>query len=134
MSILVYHDLQQLPEPCAVTDCAVSGGTLEDYLNRAVRECGQKLCVRIYPVYMDFPLPCPGGIGQFLTQEAFTRRRNTLQPHFSPALGTEYCTLRRADGPHVLLGDTRETLRWKLRLCQRLGVAYAITPVWLEAE
>lgn len=134
MSILVYHDLQQLPEPCAVTDCAVSGGTLEDFLKRAVRECGQKLCVRILPVYMDFPLPCPGGIGKALTQEDFARRCRPLQPHFSAAFGTEYYTLRRADGPHVILGDTRETLRWKLRLCQRLGIPYAVTPPWLEAE
>ena len=134
MSILVYHDLTQLPESCAVTDCAVSGGTLEDFFTWACREYGQKLCVRIFPVYMDFPLPCPGGIGQVLTQEEFVRRCRSLPSHFSPAFGTEYYTLRCADGPHVIFGDTRETLRWKLRLCQRLGVSYAITPPWLGTE
>ena len=134
MSITVYPQASQLPEPCLIADCAISGGTLEAFIREALAAAKGKLCLRIVPVYADFPLPCPPGQEQILTWEACTALRGDRPLHQSPALGTAYFTYLSEGRPHVVLFDTRDTLRKKLQLAESLGVPYALMPETPQAE
>ena len=126
MSMVVYGSEEQLPPGTYVGDCAVSGGTLEDYLRQALALYGARLCVRIAPVYMDFPLPCPGGVGQILSAEALKALRQGEPCFRSQALGTEYFTCLRQGQAHAVLFDSLDSLKGKLALCRRLGVSMAL--------
>lgn len=111
-----------------MTDCAVSGGTLEAFLCSALEASGGKLCVRIRPYHMEFPLPCPSGIGKALAEEQVTRLRETYPSHFSQALGTNYLTLFRQDRLYAVLFDTLHSLGHKVALCRKLDVPKIYIP------
>ncbi len=120
--MVVYGCEEQLPPGTYLGDCAVSGGTLAGYLRQALGLYGKNLCIRIAPVYMDFPLPCPGGVGRTLTAAELKSLRREEPCFFSPALGTEYFTCFRQSQAHAVLFDSMSSLQKKLALCRELGV------------
>lgn len=128
MSIHVYGSLHELPPGFYLTDCAVSGGTLESFLRSALELSGGRLCVRIRPYSMDFPLPCPSGIGTVLPEELLHRVREAYPCHFSPALGTNYLTYLDSGVLHAVLFDNERSLGYKLTLCEKLGIPSAFIP------
>ena len=134
LSITVYQQASELPEGCLLADCAVSGGTLESFIRRALVAAQGKLCLRIFPVYADFPLPCPPGQEQSLTQEACAALCRDLPRHHTQALCTAYCTYISADRLHVVLCDTQDTVQEKLQLADALGVPYALMMGRPQAE
>lgn len=134
MSIALFSSLTQLPEPCQAVDCAVSGGTMEVFLRSALAAAQGVLCAVITPVSMDFSLPCPGGIGQTLTAQQVQALRQGRRLLYSDALMTSYFTYEAQHTLHVVLTDTDDTLRRKLRLCRSLGIPYGIVPQWLLQE
>ena len=124
--MVVYTSEGCLPPGTYLGDCAVSGGTLRGYLREALDLYGSRLCIRIAPVYMDFPLPCPSGVGQPLTATALSALRQGAPCFFSPELGTEYFTCLRQGQAHVVLLDSLESLKKKLELCRSLGVSMVL--------
>lgn len=128
MSITVCRNRDQIPPGFYLADCAVSGGTLEAFLRACMELTKGQLCVRIAPIAMDFPLPCPGGKGTPISQDKLEQLKKTHACHFSSALQMNYLTYM--DGPqlHGVLFDTKETLRKKLNLAERLGVPMALLP------
>jgi hypothetical protein len=116
--------LNQIPWDYYLVDCAVSGGTLRDFLQQALEAAQGRLCVRVYPTAMDFPLPCPSGVGETL---AFGAEFPTPS-YFSPALCTQYGSYLLEDTLHLVLWDTRETLAKKLQLAESLKIPYALVP------
>lgn len=124
--MVVYASEGQLPPGTYLGDCAVSGGTLRGYLQEALGLYGGKLCIRIAPVYMDFPLPCPSGVGRSLSADEAQALRQGAPCLFSPELGTNYFTRVIQGQAHVVLLDSPETLTQKFDLCQSLGVSMAL--------
>lgn len=126
MSITVLHTVGKLPEGYFLINCAVSGGTLADFLKKALRAAQGRLCVRIEPVYMEFSLPCPGGVGTVLTGKQAQSLSQGRKKCYSTALGTEYfCYLLNGQLRAVLM-DTPETLERKLQIADAAGVPYAL--------
>ena len=124
--MVVYTSEGCLPPGTYLGDCAVSGGTLRGYLQEALGLYGSKLCIRIAPVYMDFPLPCPSGLGRSLSAEAAKEMRQGAACCYSPDLGTEYYTCLRQGQAHVILLDSLDSLKQKLELCRSLGVSMVL--------
>ena len=124
--MVVYVCEERLPPGTYLGDCAVSGGTLENYLRQALGLHGKNLCIRIAPVYMDFPLPCPGGVGRPLSAEELRSLRREEPCFFSPALCTEYFTCVRQGQAHAVLFDSMNSLQKKLALCREVGVSMVL--------
>lgn len=124
-----------LPEAFAVERAgvlvctAVSGGTLRDCLREAVRRYGAERCMLdCQRLMMDFPLPCPSGLGTPLTREALHQLRESCgsATFFSAELGARYFTYRARGETHLVLCDDAQTLRAKLRLGEELGIRRAL--------
>ncbi len=112
----------EIPPGYFLADCAVSGGTLSDCLERFLRAAQGKLCLRLAPVYMDFPLPCLCGTGISLTADALSELYRGQSCHFSPALCTEYFSYIQDGQAHVVLFDSLRSLRRKYQTALSRGV------------
>ena len=115
-----------LPAGVRILDCAVSGGNLREALGLLLDRTGGRLCLRLSPVYMAFPLPCPGGVGRSLTPEALRSGYQGEPCHFSEALCTEYYTRMGPGGPEAVLFDTEESLLAKYRAMEAAGVPWCL--------
>lgn len=108
---------------------AVSGGTLRGYLTECAQRYGAARCMLdCQRLMMDFPLPCPAGLGAPLTREQLERLRSTCSSaaFFSSELGARYFTYRARGETHLVLFDDVQTLRAKLRLGEELGIRRAL--------
>lgn len=112
------------PHGRTVYPCAVSGGTLEEY----IKSLSGSFCLRISPTHMDFPIPCPDGKGRNLSQAELNHLYNNQQTYFSTELLTEYFTYMESDQLHLVLFDTLRSLREKYRLAKRLKVKNICIP------
>lgn len=128
MSITVYAREEEVPAGVYLSDCAVSGGSLPAYLD-AVRTAAEgRLCVVLSPVYMDFPLPCPTGVGTILSAQQLRQLRGNAPCYFSKALCTEYFTYLKDGQAHVVLFDSPNSLRAKLQAIQAAGISMVLIP------
>lgn len=130
MSIFFFRSREELPSGCYLTDCAVSGGRLEDFLSAALSAAHGRLCVRICPVYMEFPLPCFNGTGRVLSRQEALSRPGSDRLHISGDLCTGYFTYWEHNRLRLVLFDTQETLEKKLRCCQAAKVPYVLLEGW----
>lgn len=128
MSITVYCEPKNIPPGFYLTDCAVSGGTLESFLNTAMELSGGKLCIRLNLIAMDFVLPCRTGLGTPIIPSRLEQLRKAYVSHFSPALMMQYLTYLEHGQLHAVLFDTLDTLDKKLKLAETLGVPMALCP------
>lgn len=112
------------PHGRTVYPCAVSGGTLEDY----IKSLSGSFCLRISPTHMDFPIPCPDGTGRSLTQTELNTLYQNQQTHFSPEFCMEYFTYMDGEQLHLVLFDTLRSLKEKYRLARRLKVKNICIP------
>ncbi len=103
---------------------ALSGGSLPELLREAIEKHGtERLALGVERTAMDFPLPCPRGIGTPLSQESLRalRRRYPAPVFFSDTLYAKYFTYRSKDGARLVLFDDDDTVRRKLALARSLG-------------
>lgn len=122
MSIIVCRSLRDIPSGWYLGDCAVSGGTMEDYLKKALKYSDGKLCIRLKSFTMLFPLPCPSGKGQIPSRIEADRLISSHRSRFSRTLMTNYLTFRKDDGLFCLLFDTTESLTEKATLLKQLNI------------
>ena len=122
MSMIVCSSLQEIPAGYFLADCAISGGDLQNYLRSVLAAAGGKLCIRLQPVYMDFPLPCPSGTGTPLTVQELTALHRDAPCYFSEPLCTEYFTYLQHGQVHVVLFDSMDSLRRKYQTLCSCGV------------
>jgi hypothetical protein len=102
---------------------AVSGGSLRELLEEAASACGtERLVLGLERIAMDFPLPCPSGIGTPLTRAELESLRRGAAVFFSEPLCAKYFVCRRGGKPHFILFDDDETLRRKQALARTLGI------------
>jgi hypothetical protein len=104
---------------------ALSGGTLEGRICAARKEYGrERVVLAVERMGEDFTLPAPDGQGRHLGSKSAAEMARTrgLTVFRSEELCASYCTFQEGDSTHLLLFDTDEDVREKLRLAQRLGV------------
>lgn len=126
MSIRVFSSPKEVPPDCYFADCAVSGGTLEAYIKALLNCTGGRLCLRLFPQAVEFPIPCPRGQGVPLAWEECRQLQQTHPHFFSPALMMDYLSYEKSGELRLLLYDTQNSLRKKQQLAERLGVPYLL--------
>lgn len=102
---------------------ALSGGDMEERLTRCCRAFGaDRIVLELQRLRMDFPLPCPGGEGVYLTGEQLAQRQRGRAVFYSRTLGARYFTYRSGNGTRFVLFDDGDTLRRKIALGRQLGI------------
>ena len=102
---------------------ALSGGDMEERLTRCCRAFGaDRIVLDLQRLRMDFPLPCPGGEGVYLTGEQLAQRQRGRAVFYSRTLGARYFTYRSGSGTRFVLFDDGDTLRRKIALGRQLGI------------
>lgn len=121
------------PEAVIFLCSALSGGNFREYLQEWVKRRGSsKLALDVERLRMDFPLPCPSGVGTPLSGEEL-QKRLTSHTFFSPELCARYCTYTDNGAVRFLLYDDAETMNRKVRIAQELGLCAAFF-TWPEVE
>lgn len=126
MSTTVCH--RRCPSDHRMVSCAVSGGTLEGFIQKTLEETGGKLCLRISPQYIASPLPCPGGAGTPLKPRELEQLYHGQAVHYSEAFKMEYFTYLEQGRLHTVLFDSERSLREKFYLAKRLNVPMVFIP------
>lgn len=111
----------------------LSGGTLKARLQAALARYGARLYLRIEPLCTLFPMPCPTGQGQDISQEECAAMQEGHPAFFSFDLCCNYCVISNGQNASMLLFDTPDTIAKKLHLASRLGVPYAFGEIPLSA-
>lgn len=109
---------------------ALSGGSLQNRLEEAVRQYGaQRVVLAVQRVAEDFYLPSPDGAGTPLSREALGQLLEQRRPSvfFSHELCARYFTyMSRSSGANFVLFDDGDTIRKKLQTARGLGITGAI--------
>lgn len=117
----VWHQI--LPQAGILVSSSISGGTLQDRFREAAAAYPKRCWLLLEPVSMEFPLPCPSGIGKEITiidyhQQFHSKELECMYSHF----------VRHGRG-FMVLWDTEHTLLEKLELAQRCGFqGYVCSP------
>ena len=90
---------------------------------------GGRTALAVEWVREDFPLPAAGR-GDPITQAALEEQIHRLEPavFFDRGLCAHYYTYMTAGQAHFVLFDTPRSIREKLAVAERLGVAAALLP------
>ncbi|MBQ3102908.1 MAG: hypothetical protein IJC58_01335 [Oscillospiraceae bacterium] len=119
------------PKAALLIGSAISGGDFRSYLSQ-LRSLNHPLALDTERLRMDFPLPCPSGIGTPLTKEALAQRMPPAT-FFSRELCARYFTYQENGNTHFVLFDDAETMNRKVRIAEELGFAAAFF-LWPEIE
>lgn len=114
---------------------AISGGSFSERLREAVQRWGggNRLALDVERLRMDFPLPCPAGMGTPLSQKELEALLEDASPFFSQELCARYFSYSRNGQGRFVLFDDPDTLRQKLRIGTALGIPAAFF-TWPEVE
>ncbi len=119
------------PSACLLIPSAVTSGTLERRLRAALDRCpAQRLALAVEWLREDFPLPSDQR-GEPISQEALDDQLRRLEPavFFDRGLCAHYYTYMAAGGhAHFVLFDSPRSIREKLAVARRLGLAAALLP------
>ena len=119
------------PSAVVLVSSAISGGDLRTYLSGLCRS-GRRLALDIERLRMEFPLPCPGGVGTPLSREQLERCMGS-PTFFSPQLCARYFTYRENGTARFVLFDDAETMNRKAAIARELGFAAAFY-MWTEVS
>lgn len=111
----------------------LSGGTLRERLSQALEQYQDRLWLRVEPVCMRFPMPCPTAEGRTLTQQQSAAIRSACPAFYCPEFCCMYCVQFDGAQAFMHLFDTTQTIAEKLALANELGVPYAFGDIPLEA-
>lgn len=103
---------------------ALSGGSLQQRLEQAAARFGAaRIALDLQRLAMDFPLPCPGGMGTPLSIDQLHQLMGGHAVYFSDGLCAHYFTHRQSGSTHFVLFDDADTLRRKMEMGQQLGIS-----------
>ena len=122
--------LPQAPGGRAMVPSALTRGTLERRLREALERYGpQRVALAVEWVREEFPLPARGR-GEPMNQERLEELLRRLEPavFFDRGLCAHYFTYMKGPQAHFVLFDSPRSIREKLGLANRLGVAAALLP------
>lgn len=123
----------QQPDAAVWISSRISGGALRARLLQALEQYGTRLWLRIEPLCMRFPMPCPTGEGETVLPEESARIQKDFPAFFSPELCCMYCAGISGENAAMHLFDTPQTISKKLQLANELGAAYVFGDIPLEA-
>lgn len=104
-----------LPQAGLLISSAISGGTLQERFEEAARLSPRRCWLLLEPLQMEFPLPCPTGVG-------YSADIPEASPvFFSQPLCCQYTHFIRSGTGFMLLWDTEETLHQKMSLAKACG-------------
>lgn len=119
----VWRDI--LPQAGILICSSISGGTFTERMEDAERASPGRCWLFLEHLRMRFPLPCPSGVGEMISQDALDTLLTTGQSFYSPELCCRYCyDLPKA----MILYDTEDTWREKIKLAQSAGFAGVLIP------
>ena len=125
-----------VPRARVLVSTAISGGTLRERLESAVRRYGaERTVAALERRAEDFPLPCRTGCGRALTAEELIQLRRKVQAnvYWSPELCARYFTYVQEQRPHFVLFDDRETMRAKRKTAQAVGISVCMA-TWADLQ
>ena len=112
-----------LPQAGILISSSISGGTLRDRFREAAAAHPRRCWLLLEPMAMEFPLPCPSGLGKEITIT------NYRQQFYSEDLGCMYSHFIRHGRGFMVLWDTEHTLLKKMELAKYCGFqGYVCTP------
>ena len=117
-------------ETLVLVGTAVSGGSLRGLLEEAVNHFGaERIALWIEKTLMDFPLPCPCGVGKRLTREELQSLQRRFNPRvfFSKPLCAKYFTYTNGEVMHFVLFDDGETIQKKLELADAYHIRHVFS-------
>lgn len=102
---------------------ALSGGSLRELLREACGRYGpQRIALDLQRLMMEFPLPCPTGVGTPLTVQELQQRQRGRSVYYCGDLCARYFTRRQGSETRFVLFDDADTLRRKIALAEGLGI------------
>lgn len=107
---------------------AICGGSFAIRVREAAKQYPGRAVLELEPVCADFALPCPDGSGVRLDRTALEGLRQRYQPqvHDSPALLCRYFFYEEAQSLHIVMFDTKDSLRKKQELAGQEGFLWAV--------
>ena len=117
------------PKARVLIPSALTHGTLERRLRAALDRYGARAALAVEWVREEFPLPARGR-GEPIPREKLEELLRRLEPavFFDRGLCAHYFTCMRGPQAHFVLFDTSRSIREKLDLADRLGIAAALLP------
>ena len=115
-----------LPQAGLLISSAISGGSLRQRFLEAAARSPRRCWLLLEPMRMEFPLPCPTGVGTETTMV------HAGKQFFSEDLCCQYTHFVRNGSGTMVLWDTEDTLQKKLALareCGFLGFVYTGVPI-----
>ena len=106
---------QLFPQTGVLISSAISGGVLKQRFQEAAQRYPHRCWLLPEPISMEFPLPCPDGIG------FETPRKDYVNCFFSEDLGCMYTHQIRNTIGSMILWDTAETLLKKQHWAKQAG-------------
>lgn len=117
------QDAPTAPGCWVLVNTSLTRGSLQERLSQAVRAFGpERIVLDLQRLRMDFPLPCPGGDGTYLTAAQLCRLQNGRTVFYSKELGVRYFTYHQDGASRFVLLDDGDTLKRKLALGAQLCI------------
>ena len=102
---------------------ALSGGSLAELLTEAChRYRPERIALDLQRLMMEFPLPCPTGVGTPLTIRELQQRRQGRSVYYCDGLCARYFTRRQSSETRFILFDDADTLRRKIARAEGMGI------------
>ena len=108
-----------------ITACS-SGGTLTEYWQSSLSKWDSRLWLLLLPVCRRFPIPCPDGQGEEISQEESARLQSISSVHFCEEFLCRYCFGMGSGAAWMHLFDTAETMQQKLDLAERMEIPHVV--------
>ena len=113
---------------------ALSGGSLAQRLEEArARHGAERIALDLQRLMMEFPLPCPTGVGTPLTVQELRQHLQSSSIYYCSELCARYFTRRHGGSTRFVLFDDGDTLRRKRELAASHGITDAFV-MWPEVE
>ena len=102
---------------------ALSGGSLAELLAEACSRYGpERIALDLQRLMMEFPLPCPTGVGTPLTVQELRQRQQSRSVYYCDGLCARYFTRQQNGMTQFILFDDADTLRRKITLAEGMGI------------
>ena len=111
-----------LPRCGVLISSAISGGTFSQRVEEAARAYPRRCWLLLEPLSMEFPLPCPTGVGKEIPIT------NDGKSFYSEALCCQYTHFVQNQQGRMVLWDTADTLGRKLELARAAGFLGYVWP------
>ena len=111
-----------LPGCGVLISSALSGGTFAQRVEEAARAFPRRCWLLLEPMSMEFPLPCPTGVGNDITIINYGKY------FYSDSLCCQYTHFTRNQQGYLVLWDTEDSLRQKMELAKAAGFQGFVFP------